>query len=202
MLMADGVAHVNPVSLVPEMKAYTIFVDGISKSLAATGVRVGWSLGPAAVIARMKSILGHIGAWSPKAEQVATAAFLSNETALKSYLAELQLKVNLRFSRLFQGIKKIKDSGFPVDIIAPEGAIYLSAQFSLLGKTTADGKTIEKTEDITAYLLNEAKVALVPFTAFGCAQGTDWYRISVGTLAESDIDDVLSNLEEALSKLV
>ncbi len=202
MLMADGVAHVNPVSLVPEMKAYTIFVDGISKSLAATGVRVGWSLGPAAVIARMKSILGHIGAWSPKAEQVATAAFLSNETALQSYLAELQLKVNLRFSRLFQGIKKMKDSGFPVDIIAPEGAIYLSAQFSLLGKTTADGKTIEKTEDITAYLLNEAKVALVPFTAFGCAQGTDWYRISVGTLAESDIDDVLSNLEKALSKLV
>ncbi len=202
MLMADGVAHVNPVSLFPEMKAYTIFVDGISKSLAATGVRVGWSLGPAAVIARMKSILGHIGAWSPKAEQVATAAFLSNETALQSYLAELQLKVNLRFSRLFQGIRKMKDSGFPVDIIAPEGAIYLSAQFSLLGKITADGKTIEKTEDITAYLLNEAKVALVPFTAFGCAQGTDWYRISVGTLAESDIDDVLSNLEEALSKLV
>jgi aspartate aminotransferase len=202
MLMADGVAHVNPVSLVPEMKAFTIFVDGISKSLAATGVRVGWSLGPAAVIARMKSILGHIGAWSPKAEQVATATFLSNETALQSYLAELQLKVNLRFSRLFEGIKKMKDSGFPVDIIAPEGAIYLSAQFSLLGKTTADGKTIEKTEDITAYLLNEAKVALVPFTAFGCAQGTDWYRISVGTLAESDIDDVLSNLEKALSKLV
>ncbi len=202
MLMADGYKHINPVSLFPEMKPYTIFVDGISKSLAATGVRVGWSLGPANVIARMKSILGHIGAWSPKAEQVATAEFLSNENSLMSYLVDLQAKINIRFNRLFEGIKALKANGFPVDIIAPEGAIYLSAQFSLFGKTTADGKRIEKTEDITAYLLNEAKVAVVPFTAFGCASGTDWYRISVGTLAESDIDDVLRNFKVALSRLI
>ncbi len=201
MLMADGFTHYNPVSLFPEMKPYTIFVDGISKSLAATGVRVGWSLGPAPVIARMKSILGHVGAWAPKAEQVGTAAFLMNEKGLNDYLEELKLKVNFRFNRLFEGIKDLKASGFPVDIIAPEGAIYLSAQFSLLGKTMSDGKRIEKTEDITAYLLNEAKVAVVPFTAFGCAPGTDWYRISVGTLAEKDIDDVLENLRSALQKL-
>ncbi len=51
------------------MKEYTIFVDGISKAFAATGVRVGWSLGPANVIAKMKAILSHIGAWAPMAEQ-------------------------------------------------------------------------------------------------------------------------------------
>jgi aspartate aminotransferase len=201
MLLAEGVEHYNPVSLFPELKDYTIFVDGISKSLAATGVRVGWSLGPAPVIARMKSILGHVGAWAPKAEQVATAYFLNNEQSLNAYLEELKLKVNFRFNRVFEGIKAMKAEGLPVDIIAPEGAIYLSAQFSLLGKTKSDGKRIEKTEDITAYLLNEAKVAIVPFTAFGCATGTDWFRISVGTLAEKDIDDVLENLRSALQKL-
>jgi Aspartate/tyrosine/aromatic aminotransferase len=61
--------HYNPVSLVPAMKDYTIFVDGISKCFAATGVRVGWSFGPGQVIAKMKAILSHLGAWAPMAEQ-------------------------------------------------------------------------------------------------------------------------------------
>jgi aspartate aminotransferase len=201
MLTADGITHHNPVSLYPELKPYTIFVDGISKSLSATGVRVGWSMGPASVISRMKSILGHIGAWAPKAEQVATAHFLNEEAALNTYLTELRHKINFRFNSLYEGIKALRAKGYPVDIIAPQGAIYLTAQFALIGKTTARGKRIERTEDITAYILNEAKVAVVPFTAFGCATGTDWYRISVGTLAEKDIPEVLANLENALSKL-
>lgn len=201
MLTADGITHHNPVSLYPELKPYTIFVDGISKSLSATGVRVGWSMGPASVISRMKSILGHIGAWAPKAEQVATAHFLNEEAALNTYLTELRHKINFRFNSLYEGIKALRAKGYPVDIIAPQGAIYLTAQFALIGKTTASGKRIERTEDITAYILNEAKVAVVPFTAFGCATGTDWYRISVGTLAEKDIPEVLANLENALSKL-
>lgn len=201
MLTADGITHHNPVSLFPEMKPYTIFVDGISKSLSATGVRVGWSMGPANVIARMKSILGHVGAWAPKAEQVATAKFLANQEALLTYLTELRTKINIRFNGLYQGIKDLQAKGFPVDIIAPEGAIYVTAQFALQGKTTQAGQAITTTEDITAYLLNEAKIAVVPFTAFGCATGTNWYRISVGTLAESDITEVLNNLEQALAKL-
>lgn len=201
MLTADGVTHHNPVSLFPAMKTYTIFVDGISKSLSATGVRVGWSMGPSAVISRMKSILGHIGAWAPKAEQVATALFLADERALTTYLNELRSKINYRFTHLYEGIKSMRNKGLPVDIIAPQGAIYLTAQFSLLGKTTQSGQMITTTEDITAYLLNEAKVAMVPFTAFGCASGTDWYRISVGTLAENEIPEVLENIEHALSKL-
>ena len=51
-------------------------VDGISKAFAGTGLRVGWALGAPAVIARMKDFLGHVGAWAPRPEQVATAAFL------------------------------------------------------------------------------------------------------------------------------
>ncbi|MCX6186974.1 MAG: aminotransferase class I/II-fold pyridoxal phosphate-dependent enzyme, partial [Bacteroidetes bacterium] len=90
VLRADRIAHENPISLRPEMKKYTIFVDGISKSLAATGVRVGWGLGPAEIISKMKAIVAHIGAWSPKAEQIATAQFLSNTIALTSYLDELK----------------------------------------------------------------------------------------------------------------
>ena len=67
--------HYNPVSLRPEMRNYTVFVDGISKSLAATGVRVGWSMGPKKIIEKMKALLTHVGAWAPKAEQMATAKY-------------------------------------------------------------------------------------------------------------------------------
>ena len=74
--------HYNPVQLVPEMRDYTIFIDGISKAFAATGVRVGWAFGPALVINKMKALLSHIGAWSPKAEQMATATYLGQQEAV------------------------------------------------------------------------------------------------------------------------
>src|ERR1700759_5587335 len=64
-LTYGSIEHYNPVSLYPGMREYTVFVDAISKAFAATGVRVGWAFGPAEIIGKMKSILGHIGAWAP-----------------------------------------------------------------------------------------------------------------------------------------
>jgi aspartate aminotransferase len=146
----------------------------------------------------MKSILGHVGAWAPKAEQVATAHFLNNDQALYQFLGELKQKIDARFSALYQGFNILKNKGLPVQIIAPEGAIYLTAQFNLMGKTAPNGNVIKTTEDITSFLLNHAQLALVPFTAFGCASGTNWYRISVGTLKEEDIPELLIKVEKAL----
>lgn len=65
MLTAPGRAHETPVGLVPEMAPYTVFVDGISKAFAATGLRVGWAVGPTDVIERMAAILTHVGAGHP-----------------------------------------------------------------------------------------------------------------------------------------
>jgi aspartate aminotransferase len=199
MLTLKDIEHTDPVSLMPEMKEYTIFVDGISKSLAATGVRVGWSFGPEYVIGKMKAILGHIGAWAPKAEQVAVSAFLQNKPAMERFSQELKHKINARF--IYQGIQALNQQGFPVQIIAPEGAIYLTAQFALKGAVQSDGKTIETTDDITAFLLNHAQLAVVPFTAFGVAKGTDWYRLSVGTLKDTDIPEMIAKLGTALASL-
>ena len=201
MLTMKEIQHTDPVSLMDEMKEYTIFVDGISKSLAATGVRVGWSFGPEYVISKMKAILGHIGAWAPKAEQVAVSNFLNNNIAIQEFIQELKEKINTRFSLIYNGFQALKAKGLPVDIIAPEGAIYLSAQFKLIGKTTAAGNTISGTQQITSYLLNEAQLAAVPFTAFGAQTGTEWYRLSVGTIKAEEIPDMLNKLESALSKL-
>ena len=201
MITFDGVEHFDPVSLRPEMKEYTVFIDGISKSLAATGVRVGWSFGPTKIMAKMRSILGHVGAWAPKAEQVATANYLNNEPAFDNYIDEMRTKVANRLFTLHNGIEAMKNDGLPVMSIEPKGAIYLSVKFSLLGKKTANGETLQTSPDIFSYLLENAGFAVVPFTAFGNEPGTEWFRVSVGTCKEEDLPGLLENIRAALMLL-
>ncbi len=194
--------HYNPVSLRSEMKNYTIFVDGISKSLAATGIRLGWSMGPKNIIDKMKSILTHIGAWAPKAEQVAASVFLNNLEHYDEYLKEIKIKINDRLVSFYNGFLNLKKEGFDVDAISPEAAIYLTVQFRLHGKKTNSGRVLNTTADITKYLLEEAKVAIVPFYAFGASDNSNWYRISVGNCDLEDVNSIINNLRFALKNLV
>ena len=108
MLTADNIKHVDPVSLYPEMRNYTIYVDGLSKAFAATGVRVGWAFGPFTIVDKMKSILSHVGAWAPKAEQVATAKYLSDKPAMDKYLTHFKNEVNKRLVGFYEGFQKLK----------------------------------------------------------------------------------------------
>ncbi len=193
--------HCDPVSLRPEMKNYTIFIDGLSKAFAATGVRVGWGFGPKKVIHKMKSVLSHIGAWAPKAEQIGAASFLGNSVAVDTYLSEIKSKIELRLNGFYAAIIQLKNAGHPVDAIPPQAAMYLTVQFSLVGKKTADGKLLQTTKAVTKYLLDEANLAIVPFYAFGTDIGSSWYRLSVGTAQETDINKVSNDLTQALSKL-
>lgn len=193
--------HIDPVSLRPEMRNYTLFVDGISKSLAATGVRVGWTFGPLSIIDKMKSILSHVGAWSPKAEQMATAAYLENKQAVDRYLISFKKEISGRLTGFYNVFQKLKKEGYNVDAIAPQAAIYLTVNINLKGKKTAEGKTLATTADATKYILDEAKIALVPFYCFGASADSTWYRLSVGTSSMNDIDAVYSALKNALDKL-
>ena len=201
VLTYGATQHFDPVSLRPEMRPYTLFVDGISKSLAATGVRVGWAFGPRRVIDKMKSILGHVGAWSPKAEQVASAHFLNNTNALNDYLSDFKKEIIGRLDGFYQGIQALKAEGFRVDAIVPTAAIYLTVQFDIKGMIQPDGQRIETTEQITAYLLNQAKLAVVPFSAFGASKSSVWYRLSVGTASMQDVQASIGSLRSALAAL-
>ncbi len=194
--------HFNPVTLRPEMKNFTVFVDGISKSLAATGVRVGWTMGPKLVMEKIKSILTHVGAWAPKAEQIATANYLNNLEQYDQFLIEINSKLNDRLHGFYAGFKTLKAEGFAVDAIAPEAAIYLTVQFDLKGKQTQSGAILNSTKEVTQFILDECKVALVPFYAFGASEESTWYRLSVGTCTVEDVQGVISNIRAAVSKLV
>jgi aspartate aminotransferase len=195
------IVHVDPVSLRPEMARYTIYIDGISKAFAATGVRVGWVVGPVDVITAMNNFLGHVGTWAPRAEQVATAELLLNEEAISSYRIDLIGGVQRRLDALYEGITALKNAGHPVDAIAPQGAIYLSARFNLYGKRTPQGEVLQTSEAIRGWLLREAGLAVVPFHAFGAEGETGWARLSVGAASMEEIESALPRLAAGLAAL-
>ncbi len=193
--------HFDPVTLRPELKDYTIFIDGASKCFASTGVRVGWGFGPAHVIDNMKAIVGHMGAWSPKAEQVAMASFITNDAAVDTYLTAIKAKIQASLNALHEGFQALKAEGFQVDSIQPMGAIYLTLKIDYAGKTTPDGTLLKDSADINFYLIKEAKVALVPFSAFGTGDDVSWFRASVGTITAEDIQQLIPRVKAALAKL-
>src|SRR5207249_4260669 len=200
-LTYGDIKHYDPVSLRPAMREYTIYIDAISKVFASTGVRVGWSMGPSNVMSKMKAILTHIGAWAPMAEQKAVAKFLPQREAIKKYLLHFKSEIEERLRRIYDGLMKLKEKGLAVDAIAPEAAIYLTIKVDLVGKTTTDGKLLAGQSDVTAYLLNEASLAVVPFYAFGASRNSPWYRLSVGTCNKEEIGEMISKLSEALQRV-
>lgn len=196
-----GAEHVDPVSLFPEMKDYTIYIDGISKCLAATGVRVGWGFGPSHILDKMKALLTHVGAWAPKPEQEATAKFYENSENVDVFVNDFKAKLEESLKVLHNGIQDLKAKGLAVDSIEPMGALYLTIKLDYIGKTKPDGTVIENSSDLVFYLINEAGVALVPFSAFGEEKSEPWFRASVGGLAVDEIRVMLPKLESALNNL-
>lgn len=193
--------HYNPVTLNQAMKDFTIFIDGISKAFAATGVRVGWAMGPAEVIVKMRSINSHVGAWAPMAEQKAVASYLRKTDAIDKYFVHFKAEINERLQNIAAGFQKMKAAGFNVDAISPEAAIYLTIQIDYTGKKTTEGKLLENQADVTSYVLDEARLAIVPFYCFGSNPESSWYRLSVGTCKKEEIPEMLTALQSALEKL-
>jgi aspartate aminotransferase len=196
-LVFGNAKHAHPVALVPESAPWVISLDALSKSLAATGVRVGWVVAAPAVVARMRDFLGHVGAWVPRAEQVATAEFLADTAAIGAFRREMDAKVQALLVALYKGFAAMKKQGMPVECVEPQGAIYLSLQLKLVGKTF-EGKKITTNADIGQLLLEKAGMAVVPFQAFGLKDESGWFRLSVGAVTLADIEQCLPRVKALL----
>jgi aspartate aminotransferase len=192
MLTFGDNRHYTPTQLVPESARWTIFVDGISKAFAATGLRVGWTIAPPHVTARMRDILGHVGAWAPRAEQVAVAKFLGMQDEIDRYHEQMIRELQLRLDLLHDGFEEMRRAGLPVRAISPQGAIYLSAQFQLPGRTN---------EEIRKLLLDRAGFAVVAFQAFGLKKEDGWFRLSAGAVSPDEIRAGLRRVRAALEAL-
>jgi aspartate aminotransferase len=186
----SALRHATPPEVCPDVAPFTIMLDAASKSFAATGMRVGWAVMPPMARQRMADILGHVGAWAPKAEQVAMAALLDDEATIAAYHAEMRARVRERLDRLAAGFEAMRAEGLPVEVIAPQGAIYLSVRVALPGATN---------ESTRKRLLDAAGFAVVPFQAFGLKQESGWFRISVGAVSMADIDAALPRVRAVLA---
>ncbi len=199
-MLTFGVQHVHPVALRPEIAQYTIYVDGISKSFAATGLRVGWGIGPTTIMQQMSDLLTHVGAWAPRPEQVATTTLLGDDAAIDAFHDQMRGEVLQRLQTLHDGIAALGREGFPVDAAIPSGAIYLSAKFALHGKRSKDG-VLRSDDDVRSYLLRSAGLAAVPFSAFGQPEGSGWFRLSVGAVSLNDLKELMPRLRSSLDAL-
>jgi aspartate aminotransferase len=182
--------HATPPEVCVDVAPYTIMLDAASKSFAATGLRVGWAVMPPAARQRMADILGHVGAWAPKPEQVAMATFLDDEPAIAAYHTTMRARVRERLDALAAGFAVMRAEGLPVEVIAPQGAIYLSIRFALPDRTN---------EATRRLLLDEAGFAIVPFQAFGLAEDSGWFRISVGAVSMAEIAAALPRVRAVLA---
>lgn len=191
-----GCDHKSPVNLVPEAARYTIHIDAVSKCWAATGLRVGWAVVPPWLRDRMKPLVGHMGAWAARAEQLATAQMLMRPQQLDPWMDDFRGRLSGLLQQLADGFRGMKAEGLPVDCLDPQGALYLSAHFDVIGR-----KGFETDEDLRSFLLTEAGLGVVPFTAFGLPDGTGWLRLSVGTATPQAIDAALDRVRTALRSL-
>jgi aspartate aminotransferase len=193
LVAAANVPHCTPVQLEPGLARYTLHVDGISKAFAATGLRVGWAAGPPYLVARMRDLLGHVGAWAPRPEQVATAEILAEPAQARALAAAVRDGIDARLAALDRGLKELAAQGLPVRHLPPAGALYLSVQFDLAGRLGGN-------REIRRYLLEHAGFAAVPFHAFGTRDDNGWFRLSVGAVGVDEIAPAVARVGEALAR--
>ncbi|MEO6331444.1 MAG: aminotransferase class I/II-fold pyridoxal phosphate-dependent enzyme, partial [Gemmatimonadaceae bacterium] len=187
-------------ALVPESAPYVMTMDGASKAFAATGLRVGWLLAPPAIARKAGELLSYVGAWAPHAEQAGLTELLNDPGAIGEYRATMDAAVHERLDALHRGFAAMRDEGLPVDVLCPDGAIYVSLQLKLKGKRIG-GRVIEDNEAIRSLVLEKTGVAVVPFQAFGLMRETGWFRLSVGAVSMDEIAEVFPRIRALLEQI-
>ncbi|HKT08048.1 MAG TPA: aminotransferase class I/II-fold pyridoxal phosphate-dependent enzyme [Gemmatimonadaceae bacterium] len=198
MLTLGDVRHVHPTILCPEIEPYVITVDAISKAFAATGVRVGWAMGPADVMRHMADFLSHVGAWAPRAAQIATARLLGDAESVDTYHQSMHAAIAARLGAIHTACTAMHTAGLPVTSLPPTGTIYGSVRLELDGRLTRDGRVLRGSEDVRRYLLKEANLAVIPFQAFGVPDDGGWFRFSIGAVSVPALESGLARMRAAI----
>jgi aspartate aminotransferase len=183
-----GEKHVSIASFSDEVKAQTIVVNGVSKTYAMTGWRIGYlASGNREIISAIDNLQSHTTSNPASiAQWAAMEAFKTPNSVVQAMAAE--------FDQRRRHIMKRLDGIPQLTYVKPEGAFYIYPNFNpVLGKTIR-GKVIKGSLDFAEMLLNEAKVAVVPGIAFG----TDsHFRLSYAT-SMANIDKGLDRIAEVL----
>jgi len=189
-LVYDGVEHVSIASLGKEIKKRTIVVNGLSKSHAMTGWRIGYAAGPKEIIKAMTNIQSQSTSNPASISQKAAVAAL---TGPQDFVGMMRAEFDKRRKFLVQGLNSIEG----IRCITPTGAFYAFPNVSSLYGRRAGSRQVASSLDFALYLLEEAKVALVHGEAFG---DDNYIRISYATSMEN-IDKAVGRIREAVARL-
>ncbi len=189
-LLYDNFEFISFASINNQMKEKTILVNGVSKTYSMTGWRIGYTAGPEEIIKAMDKIQSHSTSNASSISQQATIESLNGP---HEYLRLMQIEFHKRRDFLYAQLLSIKG----ISCYKPEGAFYLFPNFSAYTNKSCNGTRINNSLDLAMYILNEARIALVPGSAFG-AEG--FMRFSYANSIEK-LSEAVGRLKTALSKL-
>ena len=170
---------------VPELQNQTIVVNGVAKTYAMTGWRVGWMHGPADVMKKVANFQSHITSNVSNVSQVAAIAALEGDQGV---VAEMKEAFNRRRTTLVEMLREIEG----IEVPEPTGAFYVYPNVSgLLGKEI-NGRVANTTTELAEIILEEAEVAVVPGEAFG----TPGYIRMGYALSDEDLVEGASRLQQ------
>lgn len=187
-LIYNGKKHISIASLSKEVKAQTIVVNGVSKTYAMTGWRIGYLASDnKEIVSAIDNLQSHSTSNPATMTQVAAIEALKTPDSVVQAMAS-------EFDKRRQLIMKRLDGIPGLTYVEPEGAFYIFPNFSSFTGKTIKGRKINGSLDLAEMLLNEAKVAVVPGIAFGT---DNHFRLSYAT-SMANIDKGLDRIADAL----
>lgn len=189
-LIYDDAKHLSIASLGNEVKERTIVVNGLSKSHAMTGWRLGYAAGPADVIKGMTNIQSQS---TSNPNSITQKAAIEALTGPHDFTEMMRREFDKRRHYMVSELSAVKG----ITCMMPSGAFYAFPNTSLLYGLSAGNKKISSSGDLALYLLEEAKVALVHGEAFG---DNDYVRLSYAT-SPDDIRRGIERIREAINRL-
>lgn len=186
---ADGHAP-SLLGVAPELRDQTVIVDGVSKTYAMTGYRVGWLIAPRELARACETLQSQSTSSIATVAQLAALAALSGDQAC---VERMRSAYRGRRDALIEGLSKIPGLSCQV----PTGAFYVFANVGGWIGRSAAGKTLQSDSDVAEWLLDEAKVACMPGSAFG---GPGYLRISYAA-GLADLEEAVKRISRAVAKL-
>lgn len=179
------------VAAVPALKDRVLLANGVSKSYAMTGWRIGYAAGPAALVSAINKLQSQMSSCPSSVSQAAAAFALAND---QSFITESVKIYKERRDYACERLNAIQG----LSCVVPDGAFYLYPNCGgVIGKATPEGKVIENDLDFVLYLLDGVGVAALQGAAYGLSP---YFRISFATSMEV-IKDACDRIENAVAAL-
>ena len=191
-IVFDDFKFVSFASACPNLRDRTLIVNGVSKAYAMTGWRIGYCLGPPELVAGMNKVQSQISSGACSIAQAAAAQALIGP---QDCVAQFRQAFESRRDLVVKAVQHI--DGLTLD--PPRGAFYafVSCQ-AFIGTTTPSGQTINSDVDFTQFILEDAKVATVPGSAYGLSP---FFRLSTAT-SEKILTTAMTRIAESTAKLI